>query len=250
MTQKDFFDMSSKQSMVMGLLAGVSLISLIGFFVLLGGGNTPSFGKTAGTNTGTTATNTNNNAAAPTPAPSPTPSGGNANALSPVTDDDHIRGNPDAKITMIEFSDFECPFCQRHAPTLQAILDQYGDDVRLVYRHFPLTSIHPNAAKAAEASECAGEQGKFWEYHDLLFANQSALQVPSLKQYAGQLGLNQSQFDSCLDSGKYTAKVNAQLQEGQAAGVTGTPGTFVNGELVKGAYPLATFTQIIDGLLN
>lgn len=242
---KDFFDMSSKQSMVMGLLGGVAIISLIGFFVVLGGGVSVGGGKVAGNNTG-------NTAPTPTPTPTPTPDptgGGNVAALSPVTKDDHVRGNPNAKITMIEFSDFECPFCGRHLPTLNQVLTQYGDDVRLVYRHFPLTSIHPNAQKAAEASECAGEQGKFWEMHDLLFANQTALTIPSLKSYAGQLELNQSQFDSCLDTSKYASKIAAQSAEGQAAGVTGTPGTFVNGELVRGAYPLATFTQIIDAQL-
>ena len=119
-----------------------------------------------------------------------------------------------------------------------------------MYRHFPLTSIHPNAQKAAEASECAAEQGKFWEFHDKLFANQTALAITNLKTYAKDLGLNQTQFDSCLDSSKYAAKVNQQASEAQAAGVTGTPGTFVNDELVRGAYPVSAFTQIIDPLLQ
>lgn len=242
MSNKDFFDMSPQQSMAMGALGAIAVVAVVGFFITLGGGSSTGVGSKAANNANANV----NTAPAPTPAPA---AGGNAAALSPVTDDDYIRGNPDAKITMIEFSDFECPFCARHLPTLNQVLDQYGDDVRLIYRHFPLTSIHPNAQKAAEASECAGEQGKFWEMHDLMFANQTALTVPSLKGYAGQIGLSQSQFDSCLDSGQYANKVQAQAQEGQAAGVTGTPGTFVNGQLVKGAYPLSTFTQIIDAAL-
>jgi len=241
---KDFFDMSSKQSMVMGLAVGIAAISTIGFMVMLGGGNLGTDSKVAGTNTG-------NVAAAPTPsAPNPgapAPTNGSAPA---VTSDDHIRGNPDAKITMIEYSDFECPFCSRHKPTLDQLLVQYDGDVRLIYRHFPLTSIHPNAQKAAEASECAGEQGKFWEYHDVLFDNPKSLGLTSLKGYAGQLGLNQSQFDSCLDGGKFASLVNAQASAAQAAGITGTPGTFVNDELVRGAFPISQFQQIIDRLLN
>ena len=244
--KKDFFDMSSKQGMAMGLLAGIALVSVI---VLFGGGTIPGLGKVAGSSTTVTG---NNAPAAPAAAPAapaaPAPSAVTATP-PPVTGEDHIRGNANAKITMIEYSDFECPFCSRHKPTLDQVLSQYGDDVRLIYRHFPLTSIHPNAQKSAEASECAGEQGKFWEFHDLLFANQQALTVPSLKQYAGQLNLNQSQFDSCLDSGKFTAKVNKQASDAQAVGITGTPGTFVENQLVRGAFPLATFTQIIDGLL-
>lgn len=246
MTQKDFFDMSSKQSMVMGLAIGIAAISTIGFLVVLSGGGISLGGnKVAGTgNVGTTPTVVPNQPSAPAE-----PSG-NLAATSPVTKDDHIRGNPNAKITLLEYSDFECPFCSRHKPTMDQLLTQYDGDVRLVYRHFPLTSIHPNAQKAAEASECAGEQNKFWEMHDLLFANNTALSLTNLKAYAGQLGLNQSQFDGCLDSGKYASKIQQQTAEAQAAGISGTPGTFVNNELVRGAFPVATFQQIIDGLLK
>lgn len=247
---KDFFDMSGKQSMVMGLAIGIAVISTIGFMVLLNGGNISLGNKVAGTTTGS-----GNVAPAPTaPAPSapaaPAPSGGNLGAVSAVSSSDHIRGNPNAKITLLEYSDFECPFCKRHKPTLDQLLTQYDGDVRLVYRHFPLTSIHPNAQKSAEASECAGEQGKFWEYHDILFDNSPALAISNLKSFAGQLGLNQSQFDSCLDGGKFASLVNKQAAEGQAAGITGTPGTFVNDQLVRGAFPISQFQQIIDGILN
>ena len=242
---KDFFDMSSKQSMVMGLAIGVAAISVIGFLVMLSGGVDFSAKKVAGTNNA----NTGNNAVVPNQPTAPAETGGNFAAVAAVTNDDHIRGDKNAKITLLEYSDFECPFCSRHKPTMDQLLTQYDGDVRLVYRHFPLNSIHPNAQKAAEASECASEQGKFWEMHDILFANQTALGVTNLKAYAGQLSLNQSKFDDCLDSGKYAGLVNDQAAEAQAAGITGTPGTFVNDQLVKGAFPITTFQQIIDGLL-
>ena len=236
----------SKTSFALGLTIGIAVISTIGFFVLLLGGS--SLGRL--TNKAATPTNTNTNINTnPTP-PKPEEPADSFSQVPAVTDDDHIRGDKNSKITMIEYSDFQCPFCQRHLPTLNQILSDYQGQVRLVYRHFPLNSIHAQAQKAAEASECASEQGKFWEYHDLLFANQSALQIDNLKSYAKNLGLNQSQFDSCLDSGKYTAKVNQQAQDAVASGITGTPGTWVNDQLVKGAYPVATFKQIIDGMLS
>jgi len=118
-----------------------------------------------------------------------------------------------------------------------------------VVRDFPLTSIHPYAQKAAEASECADDQGKFWEYHDLVFANQSAIDVDSLKGYAGQLGLDTGTFDECLDEGKQSSEVEKDLEDGQASGVTGTPAFFINGQLVSGAQPFTVFQQIIDQLL-
>ncbi len=116
-------------------------------------------------------------------------------------------------------------------------------------RDFPLSSIHEYAQKASEATECADDQGKFWEYHDLLFANPSALNVDGLKGYAGQLGLDTGTFDECLDSGKYEQEVLQDMQDGRAAGVTGTPAFFINGQLVSGAQPFTVFQQIIDELL-
>ena len=168
-----------------------------------------------------------------------------------ITDKDHVRGDVSAPITLVEFSDFECPFCEKHVPTLERILLEYKDQVRLVYKHFPLTNIHPNAQKAAEASECAPEQGKFWEYHDLLFKNQKGgLSLEEFKNWAVQLGLNASQFNNCLDSSKYKSKVDADAAEGSSKGVTGTPATFVNGELIEGAVPYEQFKQKIDSLLQ
>ena len=156
------------------------------------------------------------------------------------------RGEPDAAVTLVEFSDFECPFCVRVQPTLERVMEQYAGSVRLVYRHFPLTSIHPFAYKAAEASLCAGEQDRFWEYHDLLFAEQQAMSVPDLKEKARRLGLAGAAFDDCLDSGRHTAAVRKDLFAGSALGVSGTPAFFVNGRFLSGAVPFEHFAELID----
>ncbi|MDP2939941.1 MAG: thioredoxin domain-containing protein, partial [Candidatus Omnitrophota bacterium] len=132
-----------------------------------------------------------------------------------ITKDNHVRGDFNASITLVEFSDFECPFCERHYPTLNKILEDYKGKVRLVYKHFPL-GFHPNAQKAAEASECADEQGRFWEYHDKLFENLAAsgYSVANFKQWAKDLGLDSGKFNGCLDSGKFAQKVKDDFQEG------------------------------------
>lgn len=153
------------------------------------------------------------------------------------------------KIVIEEFSEFECPFCARAQPTIKQVLDTYGDRVELVYKHFPL-NFHPNAQKAAEASECARDQGKFWEYHDKLFANQNAITVPDLKRYAADMGLDTATFNSCLDTGAKAALVAADLADGRSRGVTGTPTFFINGEKLVGAQPFSEFKKIIDNKLG
>lgn len=160
---------------------------------------------------------------------------------------DHIRGNPNAAITLVEFSDFECPFCERQYQTMKQLLAEYPQKIRLVYKHFPL-GFHANAQKAAEASECAWEQDKFWEYHDKLFGNQTSYSVENFKKWSKSLGLKTDQFNDCLDSGKYAKKVQADAKEGQEKGVSGTPATFINGQLITGALPYATFKEAIDSL--
>lgn len=156
------------------------------------------------------------------------------------------KGPKQAPVTIIEFSDFECPFCNRVTPTLQEVLSTYGDQVRLVFRQFPLNSIHPRAQKAAEASLCAHEQGKFWEMHDAMFLDQKKLEVADLKAKASALGLDPAKFDACLDSGKYAEQVSRDLADGMAAGVTGTPALFINGRFLNGAVPFSEFERIID----
>lgn len=246
--QRSFFDMSSKQSLVMGLLGGIAIISVIGLGIMLAGGGLPDDGD--GDVVANTNTNTNTNTA-PTPTPTPPPATGDVSKLASVLAGAYSQGPANAKVTLIEVSDLQCPFCKRHEPTMAQIMQEYAGQVRRVWVHFPLTSIHPHAMKASEALECAGEQNadKFWEMHDIIFENQSAMTVDDIKGYASEIGLNSSSFDRCLDDGKYTSKVQQHMAAAQAAGITGTPGTFVNSQLVKGAYPFATFQAAIDAEL-
>lgn len=144
------------------------------------------------------------------------------------------RGPATAPVTIVEFADFECPFCGAFYPTLKMVEKNYANRVRMVYRQFPLTNMHPNAQKAAEASLCANEQGRFWEYHDSLFSDQSRLDVPSLKQRAQALGLNAATFYTCLDSGKQAEAVQKDRDDARKIGVNSTPTVFINGRLLSG----------------
>lgn len=155
------------------------------------------------------------------------------------------QGPANAPVEIIEFSDFQCPYCEAAFPTVKKVLGAYGDRIHFVYRHFPLT-MHPQARPAAEASQCAAEQGKFWQYHDALFVNQSRLSDADLKQRAVDLGLNASQFNACVDSRKYQKEVDVDLKAGEEAGVDGTPAFFINGRLLSGAQPYEAFKQVID----
>jgi protein-disulfide isomerase len=159
---------------------------------------------------------------------------------------DPALGRASAPVTLIEFSDFQCPFCQRVAPTLKRLRETYGDKVRIVWKDFPLTQIHPQAFKAGEAAHCAGDQGKYWEYHDRLFANQQALQPEELKKHATDLGLDGAAFATCLDSSKYGERVRDGVAEGTRLGVNSTPTIYVNGRQLSGAQPYETFVAVID----
>ncbi|MGD9904223.1 MAG: thioredoxin domain-containing protein [Vicinamibacterales bacterium] len=163
----------------------------------------------------------------------------------PIGDDDPVRGPADAPVTIVEFSEYQCPFCARVTPTLKQIEERYKGKVRIVFKDFPLPN-HTQAPKAAEAAHCAGEQGKYWELHDRLFANQQQLQVPELKAHAGAVGLDQAAFDQCLDSGKFAAVVQADYDLGADMGVQSTPTLYINGRIVTGAQPIGVFTSIID----
>lgn len=155
------------------------------------------------------------------------------------------RGPAGAPIELIEFSDFECPFCLRANPTVERVLTAYGDRIRFVYRNYPLSS-HPDARPAAEAAQCANEQGKFWPYHDRLFANSGKLSAADLEQAASDLGLDRPSFDACLESHKFKERIEADIRDGNAAGVDGTPAFFINGRLVSGAQPFEVFKRVID----
>ena len=159
-------------------------------------------------------------------------------------------GPENAAVTFTIYSDFECPYCQAAEGTVTELMSEYQGQVRFSFKEYPLTEVHPYAEKAAEAAECALDQGKFWEMHDLMFANQNALDTASLKNYAQKLGMNSTQFGSCLDSGIKAAAVAADEQNGTAAGVRATPTFFVNSQKIEGGVPLAQFKAVIDQQLG
>lgn len=173
-----------------------------------------------------------------------------------LTKDEHIKGDPNAKITIVEFSDLECPFCKRFHPTMQEIVKNY--DVRWVYKHFPLDSLHPKARKEAEATECAAEQGKFWEYTDRLFEitpSNNGLDLDLLPKIAQEIGLDKDKFISCLDSGRYQDKVQEHYNQAIKAGGNGTPHNVIiapdgSTQAVPGAVGYSTIAGIIEQLLE
>jgi protein-disulfide isomerase len=155
------------------------------------------------------------------------------------------RGPAGAPIELIEFADFECPYCRAAAPTVARVLATYGDRIRFVYRNYPL-AIHPNARPAAEAAQCANEQGQFWPYHDRLFAAPDKLSDADLKQTAADIGMDGARFNRCVDEHAYKSTVDADAQAGADAGVTGTPAFFINGRMLSGAQPYEAFARVID----
>ena len=163
-----------------------------------------------------------------------------------VTDGGRVpRGNATAAVEVIEFSDFQCPFCLRANPVVEQVLKTYGDKIKFVYRHYPLQN-HPNARPAAEASACAEVQGKFWEYHDRLFANPTKLSDADLKTHAAALGLDAAKFNACVDNHQQKPGVDADMAAAEAVGVTGTPAFFINGRSIEGAQPFESFKRVID----
>jgi protein-disulfide isomerase len=156
-------------------------------------------------------------------------------------------GDANAPITLVEFSDFQCPYCRGFVSTLDRLKETHGKQVRTVYRQYPIPSLHPNAIKAAEASLCANDQGKFWEMHDLMFNEQDRLTVSELKEKAGRLKMNKSKFDTCMDNGRFVEQVQNDMKEGQLAGVAGTPALFINGIPVDGgAVTYETLVKLIE----
>ena len=157
-----------------------------------------------------------------------------------------FKGPEKAKVTIVKFEDFQCPYCKTVQPTFPELLKRYDGKVRLVHKDLPLDAIHPQARQAAEAARCAGEQGKFWEYHDKLYANSPKAGVEELKSYAKEVGLNTASFDQCFTSGKFKGLVQKDLSEGAQLGLTGTPTFFINGREISGAQPVEAFAAIID----
>jgi protein-disulfide isomerase len=157
-----------------------------------------------------------------------------------------VRGAANAPVTIVEFSDFECPFCKQSHPTLIQVLKRYPGKVKLVYRDFPLDMIHPQARQAAEAARCAHDQMKFWEYHDVLFTQAPKLAADDLKRYAVQANLDVAKFDACLSTGIHKAAVQRDIEEGTRLGVTGTPAFYINGRPLHGNQPVEVFTRVIE----
>ncbi|MCH7730233.1 thioredoxin domain-containing protein [Patescibacteria group bacterium] len=216
------------------------------------------------TTTGTTGTGdqgTGDQGAAPPPTAGGKLPEDQASKIPAVSAEDHVKGSRDAQVFLIEYSDLECPFCKRFHPTVQQAVDEYDGQVAWVYRHFPLDTLHSKADKEAEAVECAGELGGddgFWALLDKIFEatpSNNGLNLDDLPGLAGEVGLNQSSFKDCLDSGRYAERVEADYQGGLASGVTGTPGSFVvnsKGEawFIPGALPYDSLKVTIDEALG
>ena len=163
----------------------------------------------------------------------------------PVNASDHVIGPPSAAATLVEYGDYECPYCGQAHPVVKEIVRQLGDELRFAFRHFPLTRVHPHAERAAEAAEAAGAQGKFWQMHDLLFDNQDALEDEHLLVYARAIDLDLRRFALELENGVYTAKVRADFLSGVRSGVNGTPTFFINGQRHEGGYGLESLLGAI-----
>jgi protein-disulfide isomerase len=191
-------------------------------------------------------------ATAPGPEPAPAPSAPPATP-TPVTltltvDASMIRGAAAAPVTILEFSDYQCPFCKRAQPVLERLLAEFPGKVRIVFKDYPL-DFHEGARPAAEAARCAGAAGRYWDYHDLLFLAQPAFSRDDLITYAHRVGLDRTAFSLCLDARRFGPAVEADVAEGRALGVSGTPTFFVNGRRLVGAHPIETFREAVDDAL-
>lgn len=167
-----------------------------------------------------------------------------------VADARHSIGPVDAAVTIVEFTDYDCAYCRRYyRETFPQIMEKFGNQIRYVVRHFPLVSIHPKAVKAAEAAECAADDGRFWEFNDLLMQGVASLEVESLKQYAADLGVNTAAFNQCLDEGAKASNVQQDIRDGYMLGVRGTPSFFVNEYSLTGAQPIDVFSAYIEAAI-
>ena len=168
----------------------------------------------------------------------------------PVTERDHARGPADAPVTLVEYGDFQCPYCGRAYPIVEALLRDFGDRLRFVFREFPLSQVHAHAEQAAEAAEAAAAQGAFWEMHDTLYEHQHALGRDDLLGYASSLGLDVDRFARALDEGRYAARVREDFMGGIRSGVNGTPTFFINGDRYDGSYDRASLAEAITSYLG
>ena len=240
-----FFDQfSPKAAFLFGLVLAVAVMSMIGFGISLWISDREGTPKTAKTE------KTNTNGSANTNAPAQL-------SYRPVDKNDHIRGSEKASVTLIEYSDLECPFCKRVHPTLQQVMKDYDGKVRWVYRHLPLTSLHSKAVKEALAAECAGAQDKFWEYIDIVYErtpSNNGLEESKLTEFATELTLDTNAFQKCLSDETYSERVQSDIDDAQQAGAQGTPYSLIidkkgNVTPVSGALPYSEFKKSIDEAL-
>ncbi|WP_213959496.1 MULTISPECIES: thioredoxin domain-containing protein [unclassified Variovorax] len=168
-------------------------------------------------------------------------------AVDPATD--HVRGPTSARVTLVEYGDFECPSCRQAHSALKIVLDHFGNDLRFVFRHFPLREVHPHAELAAEAAEAAGAQHKFWQFHDLLFAHQLQLDDKHVRQYAQQAGLDMARFANEMSDHVYRQRVQEQIESGRRLGVRSTPSFYVNGAFCDVSFGLDHLHKVIDKAL-
>lgn len=224
------------RSFYFGLATGVAIISLIGVIFFMTGLAKKELGVA------------NNSNAKQAPKAAVQVKAGDKFDVK-VETGDHFRGNKNAKVTIVEFSDIQCPYCSRFHETMKQVMQNYPNDVKWVFKHFPLDAIHPYARLAAEAAECASEQDKFWELTDKYYANQGALSPEYVVSAAQDLGLDMDKFKSCLTAKKYAKKVDSDFAYGKELGVRGTPGSFINGVSIPGALPYTDLEQIIQSEL-
>jgi protein-disulfide isomerase len=252
-------DAPPRTTFFLGLFVGIAATAIISILVIVPLMNNDN---NSGSPTGGTAADSGS-AAGDSAVTPPAPAAGAPTAVSiatPSSDSDYYRGEKpeDAEVVLVEYSDYECPFCQRLHPTMIQLMDEYDGKISWVLRNFPLTSIHPEAQPAAEAAECVGKlagNDAFWEFGDALFENQATLGTALYTDLAGEAGVSESKFADCLEAGDSKDRIQSDATEGASAGVTGTPATFIlpnndtsQGQLISGALPAASFQQVIDAL--
>ncbi|OIO52769.1 hypothetical protein COY93_02670 [Candidatus Uhrbacteria bacterium CG_4_10_14_0_8_um_filter_58_22] len=238
---------SPKVSFTLGLVGGVLVLCTIGFFILL------SF--VIGSRSDLGMVNSDQNTALDGTIPTPIDNGPSdeVGEIKPIDDTDHVVGPDNAEATVYIYTDFECPYCGRFHPSIKQLMDEYEGRIKVVFRHFPL-SFHANARPAANAAECAAEQGKFWEFADGLFEDQTILGTDRYENLARSLKLNMSKFDDCVSSAKFDGKISDDLASGVTAGVQGTPGTIIVGAdgqptFVPGAIPYDQLKAMLEATL-
>ncbi len=230
--QKKFITDSPKLNFFFGLIIGIAVVALVGFGITAGKWNNSD-------------TNNSND---------PEKIAGEQNSEAPVIDfkiseNDYVLGSKDAPVKIFEFSDFQCPYCARHHETMHKIVQDYDGKVAWVFKQFPIAS-HPLALPGALASECAGEQNKFWEMSDVIFENQQSLTAESFDKFAKDLDLDTDAFSACMDEERYKDKIVSDYNSGVEAGVRGTPSNFINNQMIPGAVPYESLKEVIDDLLK